>query len=98
VGRTCREIIRMSEGARYAPSGPGAEAAIEVEMDGPAGPVFLRMPASTFAKVYGTIGDSRDRLFGVFINKKADIWPKLWKKVPGLSAGEVYTVTPEDLA
>jgi hypothetical protein len=53
----------MTEGARYAPSGPDAEAAIEVEIDGPAGAVFLRIPASTFAKAFGTVGDSRGQLF-----------------------------------
>jgi hypothetical protein len=87
----------MSKGARYTPPGPDAEAAIEVEIENPDGVVYLRIPASTFAEAFGTVGDSREQLFGAFISRKFGIWPKLASKVSKLLGGEMYTVLPRDL-
>jgi hypothetical protein len=86
----------LTEHAHYTPPGPGIEAAIEVEMHMTEGPVYLRIPASIFAKAFGTVGDSREQLFRTFIDKKYGIWPKLWKKAIQLLPGEAYTVTPDD--
>jgi hypothetical protein len=88
----------MSEGARYAPSGPGTEAAIEVEIQVPGGPVYFRIPFSTFAKAFRTASDSREDMFKTFIDKNFGIWPKISQKVPLMFVGDVYTVTPQDLS
>src|ERR1700690_2554544 len=56
-----RGAFVLKEGARYVPAGPDAEAAIEVEIENPDGMVYLRIPASTFAKAFGTVGDSREQ-------------------------------------
>ena len=87
----------LSEGATYAPAGPDAEAAIEIEIQKAAGPIYFRIPASTFAAAFGKTGDSREHLFRAFIAKKFNIWPKLSKKVTCVPVGELYTVTPQDL-
>ncbi len=87
----------MSEGAIYAPPGPDAEAAIEVEIPVPVGTVYFRIPFSAFSQVFRTVSDGREDMFRTFSNLKLGIWPKLSKKVPSMSAGEVYTVTAEDL-
>jgi hypothetical protein len=88
----------MREGATYAPSGPGAEAAIEVEIQVPGGPIYFRIPFSSFAKAFGLTSDSREDVFKVFIDKKFGIWPKLSAKVPRMLVGEVNTVTAQDLS
>jgi hypothetical protein len=88
----------MSEGARYAPPASGAEAAIEVEIHVSEGPVYFRIPFSTFAEAFGTTGNSREEMFKTFIDKKFGIWPKISKKTPLMFVGEVYTVTPQDLS
>ena len=87
----------MSEGARYASPGPDAEAAIEVEIEVPGGPVYFRIPASTLSRAFGLASDSREAMFKVFIDKKFGIWPKLSAKIPRMFVGEVYTVTAQDL-
>ena len=87
----------MSDGARYAPPGPGAEAAIEVEIPVPGGTVCLRIPYSALAQAFRTISDGREDMFRTFSNQKLGIWPKLSRKIPLLSGGDVYTVTADDL-
>jgi hypothetical protein len=88
----------MSDGTRYAPPGPGAEAAIEVEIPVPAGTVCLRIPYSALAQAYRTRSDGREDMFRTLNNQNLGIWPKLARKIPTLKAGEVYTVTAADLA
>jgi hypothetical protein len=88
----------MNEGARCVPPGPDAEAAIEVEIQVAEGPVYLRIPFSTFAKAFGTASDSREDMFKTFIDKKFGIWPRIAKTVPLMLVGEVYTVTVQDLS
>jgi hypothetical protein len=87
----------MSNGTRYTPSGPDAEAAIEVEIPVPAGTVCLRIPYSAFAPAFRTLSDGREDMFRTFNNQKLGIWPKLSRKIPLLNGGDVYTVTADDL-
>jgi hypothetical protein len=88
----------MIHGAKYTPPGPGAEAAIEVEIQVPEGTVYLRIPFSVFSKVFSTASDRRELMLKAFIDKNLGIWPMLSKKIPSMLAGEVYTVTVQDLS
>jgi hypothetical protein len=88
----------MGDGARYAPPSQNAEAAIEVEIHVAEGPVYFRIPFSTFAKAFRTASDSREDMFKTFIDKKFGIWPKISQKVPLMFVGEVHMVTPQDLS
>jgi hypothetical protein len=87
----------VSDGTRYTPSGPGAEAAIEVEIPVPAGTVCLRIPFSALAQAFRTGSDGCEDMFLTFNNQKLGIWPKLSRKIPLLNGGDVYTVTADDL-
>jgi hypothetical protein len=87
----------MTERASYAPPGPDAEAAIEVEIPAPEGAVYFRIPFSSLSRVFHTPTDSRADMFRTFGNLKLGIWPKLSKKIPSMNVGEVYTVTADDL-
>jgi hypothetical protein len=87
----------VQTGAIYTPPGPDTEAAIEVEILGPKGSVYFRIPFSAFSEVFHTVSDSRENMFRAFSNPKYGILPKLSKRLPQLSAGGVYTVTAKDL-
>jgi hypothetical protein len=88
----------MRSEAIYAPPGPGAEAAIEVEIPIANGSVYFRIPFSSFSQAFRTASDGRTDMFRTFSNLKLGIWPKLSRKIPSMNAGDVYTVTADDLS
>ena len=88
----------MTDGASYAPPGPGTEAAIEVEFSVPEGKAHFRIPFSAFSEVFHTVSDSREDMFRTFSNPKLGIWLRLFEKRALMVVGEVYTVTAEDLS
>ena len=62
------------------------------------GPVYLRIPFGTLAKIFGTPNDSSLEMFKTFIDRKFGIYDKIAVKALHLFVGEVYTVTPQDLS
>ena len=85
------------EDPRYVPAEPGGEAAIEFEFSLPDGPVVFRIPFSTFATRYRTASNSRSDIIKAFIDRKFEIWPKLYKITGQLKLGDVHIVTSRDL-
>jgi hypothetical protein len=87
----------MIEHPRYVPPKPDGDAAIEFEFGLPDGPVVFRIPFSTFATRYRTASNSRSDMIKAFIDRKFEIWPKLYKLTDQLKPGDVHIVTPRDL-
>ena len=87
----------MIEDPRYVPAVPGGEAAIEFEFSRPDGPVIFRIPFSTFETRYRTASNTRSDMIKAFIDRKFEIWPKLYKMTGQLKPGDLHVVTPRDL-
>lgn len=87
----------MIEDPRYMPATPRVEAAIEFEFKMPGGTVGFRIPFSTFATRFGATSDGRSDMIKAFVDRKVEIWPKLYKITGQLKPGDVHIVTPRDL-
>jgi hypothetical protein len=88
---------KVIEDPRYVPAEPGGEASIEFEFSTPEGLVVFRIPFSTFATRYRTASNSRSDMIKAFVDRKFEIWPKLYKITGQLKPGDVHIVTPRDL-